>query len=78
VGRDYREGDTQPKPHPILLRREKGLEDASHFFGRNATTPVNYEYAHLFSFRQVGAHEKPTPNRLDIGHRVTSIANEVE
>ena len=78
MGGDDGEADTKAKPHSMPLRREKGLEDALTFFGRSAAALVDYGYAHLFSIRQLGAHEKPAPNRLDASHRVTAIDNEVE
>jgi hypothetical protein len=42
VSGDDRAADSEAEPHPLRLRGEKGLEDPSHFFGRNAVDLVGH------------------------------------
>jgi hypothetical protein len=71
------EADIEAKPHPIPLRREEGLEDESISWAE-CRIPGRLRICAIFSIRQLGAHEKPAPNCLDVSHRVAAVDNEVE
>src|ERR1700757_4152833 len=78
VGGDDGAADRKAQPQPLGFRREKGLEDTPHYFGRNTVAQAGDRYPHVFAIHQVGADEEPALNALDASHRVAAVDYEIE